>query len=233
MTTQPATFAPCRLLLVDDHPALTRGLAALFAQEPDLAVGGQFGNGTDLLAFLEAHPAPAAEVLLLDLHLPPPLDGLGLLPRLRRGWPALRVLVFSSAVSGALVAQVRAAGAHGFLNKAVDADELLAAIRAVAAGEVVFPAVAPRLVPAVAALGALPGAPAAAAEAISLIRVQQLTAREREIIGLVREGCTTRAIAARLSLSAFTVSTHRRNLLQKLGLHRPVDLVRFALSHGL
>ena len=229
--------APCRLLLVDDHPALTQGLAALFAQEPDLVVAGQFGSSPELLAFLEARPAPAADVLLLDLHLPPPLDGLQLLPQLRRGWPALRVLVFSSAVSGALVAQVAAAGAHGFLNKAVEADELLAAIRAVAAGQRVFPGAAPRPAyggnAAVAHPAGTAGPGAATATAAVLLQLQRLTAREREIIGLVREGCSTRVMAARLSLSEYTVKTHRRNLLQKLGLHGVAELIRFALDHGL
>lgn len=212
--------ARCRILLVDDHPALTHGLAALFAQEPDLAVAGRLGSGAALLAFLETQPAPAADLLLLDLYLPPPLDGLALLPCLRRTWPALRVLVFSSAASPELVAQVQAAGASGFLDKAAEADELLAAVRAVYAGERVFPG----------RRALVPPLPAAAA---ALLQLQQLTAREREIIGLVREGCSTRTIAARLALSEFTVSTHRRNLLQKLGLHQPLELVRFALDHGL
>ncbi len=210
----------CRILLLDDHPALNQGLRTLFDQEPDLSVVATFAAGPALLAFLNAQPAPAADVLLLDLHLPPPLDGLALLPHLRHTWPALRVLVFSSATSPELVAQAAAAGASGFLNKSAEADELLAAIRTVYAGGQVF---SERQAPAL---------PSSAAATI-LLQLRQLTTREREIIGLVREGCSTRTIAARLSLSEFTVSTHRRNLLQKLGLHRPLELVRFALDHGL
>jgi len=212
----------CRLLLVDDHPALTRGLAALFSQEPDLVVNGQFATGRDLLAFLEGAPALPADVLLLDLHLPPPHDGLDLLPRLRRQWPALRVLVFSSATSPVLVAQSLAAGAQGFLDKSADATDLLAAIRAVHAGAQVLP---PRPGP----RAAVP--PQAVAEA--LLRRHQLSAREREIIGLVCEGLSSRAIAARLSLAEVTVATHRRNLMQKLGLHGVAELMRFAQEHGL
>ncbi len=212
---------PCRLILVDDHPALTRGLAALFSQELDLVVNGQFSTGGALLAFLEGGPAAPADVLLLDLHLPPPHDGLALLPHLRRQWPALRVLVFSSATSPGLVAQVAEAGAHGFLDKSADAADLLAAIRAVHAGERVFPPrPGPRAAP-----------PHSAADA--LLRRHQLSAREREIIGLVREGLSTRAIAARLSLAEVTVSTHRRNLMQKLGVHGLAELVRFAHEYGL
>ncbi|WP_380266701.1 LuxR C-terminal-related transcriptional regulator [Hymenobacter caeli] len=201
---------------MDDHPALTRGLAALFGQEPDLAVVGQFASGAALLAQV---PAPPADVLLLALHLPPPHDGLALLPRLRRGWPALRVLVFSSATSPGLVAQVAAAGAQGFLDKSAEADALLAAIRAVHAGQVVFPAhLRPR---------------ASGPAADVLLRLHQLSAREREMAGLVREGLSTRVIADRLSLAEFTVSTHRRNLMQKLGVHGLAELVHSANEYGL
>ncbi len=216
---------PCRLLLVDDHPALTRGLAALFSQEPDLEVAGQLASGEALLAYLEAGPTPPPSLLLLDLHLPPPHDGLSLLPGLRRRWPALRVLVFSSATSPVLAA----AGAHGFLDKSAEADALLAAIRAVHTGQLVFPARGRGRLPGPAALPPAPGQTAAEA----LLRLRQLSAREREIVGLVREGLPTRAIAARLSLAELTVSTHRRNLMQKLGVHGLAELVRFAHEHGL
>lgn len=214
------------IALVDDHPALMQGLARMLGQEPDLHVCGQFTTGVALLAYLEGAPVPPPDLLLLDLHLPPPLDGLGLLPRLRRQWPGLRVLVFSSAASPALVGQVATAGAHGFLDKAAEADDLLAAIRAVCAGQLVFPArPRPAHPPAVAS-------PAAAAAEV-LLQVARLSEREREVIGLVRQGLSTRAIAARLGIAELTVSTHRRNVLQKLGLHSPTELLRFAHEHGL
>ena len=223
---------PCRLLLLDDHPALTRGLAALLAQEPDLRVQAELLHGQALLELLAAGPAPPADLLLLDLHLPPPHDGLSLLPQLRRQWPALRVLVFSSAASPTLIAQVAAAGAHGFLDKSAEAGVLLAAIRAVHGGQLVFPArtrLRASLLP-----GAVPAAPGPAeAGADVLLRLRQLSGREREIIGLVRQGLPTRAIAERLCLSELTVSTHRRNLMHKLGVHGVAELLRFAHEHGL
>ncbi|MDO7884229.1 LuxR C-terminal-related transcriptional regulator [Hymenobacter cheonanensis] len=223
---------PCRLLLLDDHPTLTRGLAALLGQEPDLEVTGLFATGEALLSFLAATPPPAADLVLLDLYLPPPLDGLTLLPRLRRGWPALRVLVFSSAASPVLVSQVAAAGAHGFLDKSAEAGALLAAIRAVHTGQLVFPArVRARPLPG-APLTQPPDRNPANLAADALLRLHQLSAREREIIGLVREGLSTRAIAERLSLAELTVSTHRRNLMHKLGVHSVAELVRFAHEHG-
>jgi len=219
---------PCRLLLVDDHPALTRGVAALINQEPDLEVSGQFANGTDLLAYLESTPLPLPDVLVLDLHLPPPHDGLSLLAQLRRRWPAVRVLVFSSASSPVLVSQVAAAGAQGFLDKSAEASALLDAIRAVHEGQHVFPA---RQRPQHAEEQELSEPSRIAAEV--LLRVRQLSEREREVIALVREGLSTRNIAARLALSEFTVSTHRRNVMQKLGVTGMAELVRFAHEHGL
>jgi DNA-binding NarL/FixJ family response regulator len=217
---------PCRLLLVDDHPVLTRGLATLLSQEPDFVVSGQFASGDALLKFLEAAPTLPADVLLLDLRLPPPHDGLSLLPRLRRQWPALKVLVFSSATSPTLVSQVAAAGAHGFLDKAVEASALLAAIRAVYTEQLVFPARLRVRPPA-----AYPAAEPQAADV--LLRLHQLSVREREIVGLIREGLSTREIATRLSLAEFTVGTHRRNIMQKLEVHGVAMLVRFAHEHGL
>ncbi|RZK52852.1 MAG: response regulator transcription factor [Hymenobacter sp.] len=126
-----------------------------------------------------------------------------------------------------------AAGAQGFVDKSAEAATLLAAIRAVHTGQLVFPG-RPRPLPGAAApgvssAGSLPGAIAAEA----LLRLRQLSAREREIIGLVRAGHSTRAIAGRLGLAELTVSTHRRNLMHKLGLHGVADLVRFAHEHGL
>lgn len=227
----------CRLLLVDDHPTLTQGLAGLLNQEPDLLVVAQLGSGEALLRFLTTTPPPAADLLLLDLYLPPPLDGLTLLPRLRREWPGLRVLVFSSAASPLLVSQVAAAGAHGFVDKSAEASALLAAIRAVHTGQLVFPGrLRARPLPGSAAATLAPPAPGSLPGELAadgLLRLRQLSAREREIIGLVRAGCSTRTIAEQLGLAEMTVSTHRRNLLRKLGLHGIADLIRFAIEHGL
>jgi DNA-binding NarL/FixJ family response regulator len=222
-------MSDCRLLLVDDHPALTRGLAALLGQEPDLEVVGLCASGHELLRLLDTTPELAPDLLLLDLHLPPPHDGLSLLPHLRRAWPALRVLVFSSAVSPTLVAQVAQAGAHGFVDKSVESDILLDAIRAVHAGQLVFP---PKLRAQLAAPAALVRAPSTEA-AEDLLRLRLLSAREREIIGLIREGLSTREIAARLSLAELTVGTHRRNIMHKLAVHGVAGLVRFAHEYGL
>jgi DNA-binding NarL/FixJ family response regulator len=212
---------PYRLLIVDDHQMLTQSLAALFAGEPDLQVVGQLATGAALLAWLPRPPAvPPVDVLLLDLNLPPP-DGFTLLPQLRQQWPSMRVLVFSTLATLEVLTRVEAAGAHGFVPKSADAGQLLAAIRAVASGRRVFPEL-PRAAP----------PPPSTSEA-ALLKLHRLSTREREIIRLITEGLTTRDIATRLSLSEFTVGTHRRNILHKLELHNAAALTQFAHDHNL
>ncbi|UOG74183.1 response regulator transcription factor [Hymenobacter tibetensis] len=208
---------PCRLLILDDHLMLTQSLARLLAEQSDLRVLGQFGSGNALLAWLHAASEAPADVLLLDLHLPPP-DGLTLLPLLRRQWPSLRVLVFSTAATPELMKNLEAAGASGFVPKSADAAELLTAIRVVHAGKRMFPQVWQSVAQPLD--GVLPP-------------LHHLSPREREIVGLVRAGLTTREMADRLSLSEFTVSTHRRNIMHKLKLHNVAALVQFAHEHGL
>ncbi|MCB2407146.1 response regulator [Hymenobacter lucidus] len=213
--------APCRLLIVDDHLMLTQSLALLLTEHPDIAVVAQLASGEALVSWLDNAPLPLpADVLLLDLHLPG-TDGLTLLPVLLQKWPRLRVLVFSTATGPELIERVAAAGAHGYLPKSADADRLLAAIRSVYAGEKVFPLLPRRP----------SSAPAATTE--PLLRLHRLSGREREIVGLIRAGLTTREIAERLSLSEFTVGTHRRNIMHKLELPNMAALLQFAFDYGL
>lgn len=211
----------CRLLIIDDHQMLTQSLAALLAAEDDLCVVGQLASGAALLAWLPAPPTPPlADVLLLDLHLPPP-DGFALLPMLRQQWPGLRVIVFSTLATPEVLARVEAAGAWGFVPKSADAGQLLATIRSVCQGEKTFPRRLPTALP----------TPSPDSEA--LLRMQRLSPREREIIRLICEGLTTRDMAAQLSLSEFTVGTHRRNILHKLELHNVAALTQFARDNIL
>ncbi|UOQ53264.1 response regulator [Hymenobacter cellulosivorans] len=212
---------PCRLLIVDDHLMLTQSLALLLTGQPDMQVVGQLASGTALLEWLAQIPAatPPADVVLLDLHLPGP-DGLTLLPTLQQ-YPQLRVLVFSTAASPELIERVAAAGAQGFVAKSADAEHLLEAIRSVHAGQKVFPP------------GSRRAAPASGEATEPLLRLHRLSSREREIVGLIRTGLTTRDIADRLSLSEFTVGTHRRNIMHKLELPNMAALLQFAFDHGL
>jgi len=197
---------------------LTQSLARLLSEQTDLQVLGEFGTGNDLLAWLANAGTSPADVLLLDLHLPAP-DGLTLLPHLRRQWPELRVLVFSTAATPELLGRLAAAGASGFVPKSADANQLFHAIRAVHAGQLAFPKCGEGTAP----------PPTDPLEE----QMQRLSPREKEIVGLVRAGLTTREMAEQLYLSEFTVSTHRRNIMHKLKLHNVAALVQFAHEKGL
>lgn len=120
----------------------------------------------------------------------------------------------------ALVEQIEAAGAHGFVPKTAEFEELLAALRTVAEGRRVFPP--SRRLP-----------PEGAAAETALLRIRTLSRREREIAGLICAGQQAKTIAESLELSAHTVDTHRKNLLHKLGLKSVVELVRFSAEHQL
>lgn len=222
----------CRLLLVDDHPALSRGLARLLSQEPDLEIVNHFATGKALLAFLAAAPE-AANLLLLDPHLPQPHHGVELLAQLRHEWPELRILIFVRAATPVLMTQMAAAGAQGFLHKSAEMATLLSAIRAVHLGQWVFPA--SRRKQGTARSSTATPEPVAAPEMPLevLLRLRQLSGRERQVISLVREGLSTRAIARRLALAELTVSTHRRNLMHKLQVHGVAELMRLAHDCGL
>ena len=200
---------------------LTQSLAALLEGESDLQVVGQLSSGAALLAWLPVPPTPApADVLLLDLHLPPP-DGLTLLPQLRQHWPSLRVLVFSTLATPEIMTIVEQAGAWGFVPKSADASQLLDVIRTLCAGKKSFPKL----------LRPAPITPSS--DPTNLLKLHRLSVREREIVRLICEGLTTRDMADQLSLSEFTVGTHRRNILHKLELHNVAALTQFARDHGL
>ncbi|GAB2479084.1 DNA-binding response regulator [Hymenobacter qilianensis] len=201
---------------------LMQSLTLLLNEQPDLMVVGQLRSGTDLLAWLSVAATPPADVLLLDLHLPPP-DGLTLLPQLRQQWPQLKILILSTAAAGTeLIDRIATAGARGFVSKSADAEILLTAIRAIQRGELAFP---PRLQQATLLTVGATAEPS--------LRLQRLSKREREIVRLIRTGLTSRVIADQLSLSELTVATHRRNIMYKLELQNLASLVQFAIDHGL
>lgn len=208
-----------RLFLVDDHAVLRHGLRALFQQEASMQVVGEAENGAQLLAQL---PAAPCDVVLLDLHMPE-LDGLATTQRLRAEHPEVRVLVLSMVDNERAIGQVLAAGALGYVLKNASHDEILTAVRMVAAGR-------PFLC---SELGlsmlekVLTGAPEAPAKPAS-----GLTAREQEILLLVANGLTTAQIADKLFTSPRTIESHRQNIMEKTGAKNTAALIRTAASRG-
>jgi two-component system, NarL family, invasion response regulator UvrY len=200
-----------RLALAEDHTIVRWALREALGQADDIEIVGEAGTAAETLAMIEsARP----DVLLLDLSLPD-RSGFEVLNELRVAETAPLVVVLTWHTEASFAARAIAAGAHGYINKSVAPEQLLAAIRAVSRGEQVIPPGIEEL------LTAGEGNPASA-----------LTARELQVMEMLARGLTNREIAENLEISIKTVDTHRGHVLKKLGLRNNSELTRFAVKHG-
>jgi DNA-binding NarL/FixJ family response regulator len=207
-----------RVLVVDDHPVVREGLRSFLGSRDGLEVVGEAG---DVDAAVTAAEALRPDVVLLDLVLPGG-GGVAALPGLLAVSPTPRVIVLTSfGGDDQALAAVRA-GASGWLGKDIPPSELESAIRTVhRGGSVLDPAVAGRVLGEVAS-------PSGQADGLD-----QLTAREREVLALLGEGLSNRDLAARLFVAEKTVKTHVSAVLSKLHLSDRTQAALFAVRHGL
>ncbi|HEY3074171.1 MAG TPA: response regulator transcription factor [Burkholderiales bacterium] len=201
-----------RVLLADDHKIVRDGLKRILAATPDLQVAGEAGDGDELLRLVKSSDC---EVAVVDLSMPG-LSGIALVKRLKSEKPKLRILVLSMHGEQQYAARVLKAGASGYLNKDSAAEQLVGAIRKIAAG----------------------GVHIGEAAAASLVAAEKspheaLSDREFEVLRLLVEGLGPTEIGERLHLSVKTVSTHKTRILEKLKLGSTAELVRYALEHKL
>jgi DNA-binding NarL/FixJ family response regulator len=212
---------PIRVLLVDDHVVVRRGLRAFVETEPELAVIGEAADGLQALELLQQWHTlgePLPDVVLMDLRMPR-MDGTEATERIVHGYPGVHVVVLTSFGEVERVHTALAAGAAGYLLKDAEPGEVASAIRAAASGEVhLDSAVAGQLVRRISA---------------PRIGLTALTAREREILALVAEGHPNRKIAERLVISERTARTHVSNVLSKLQLSSRTQAALFAIREGL
>ncbi len=210
-----------RVLVVDDHTIVREGVHILLEAQSDIEVVGEAADGQEaLVRARELQP----EIALVDIAMPG-LNGLELTRALKRDWPQIHVIILTMYESDEYFFQVLDAGASGYVLKKAASADLVAAIRAVHAGDVfLYPSVARRLV------------------SDYLARVKSgeeqnsydgLTPREREVLKLIAEGHTNQAIADKLVISPSTVQTHRTRIMQRLNLHNRVELIQYAVRKGL
>ena len=214
-----------RILLVDDHAMVRRGMRDFLELHPDLEVVGEAADGSAALALVEElHP----DVVVMDL-LMPLVDGIEATRRIKASAPEVEVVALTSFVEESRVVAAIEAGAAGFLLKDAEADDLAAAIRAAAAGEV-------HLDPAAAVIVARRlrvGRPGAVDGDDPSQRLLGLTARERDVLDGVARGLSNRAIAAELGITERTARTHVSNILAKLALSSRTQAALLAAEHGI
>lgn len=211
---------PLRILLVDDHPVVRKGLRALLASVPDMMVVGEATTGEEAVA-QAADLQP--DIILMDLHMPG-LNGIEATRRIVQTDPHIGILVLTMLEDDASVFAAMRAGARGYLLKGADQADVLRAIAAAAHGEAIFsPPIAQRLMQYFANMQPL--LPQAA--------FPNLTEREREILGLIALGKSNAEIAEDLVLSPKTVSNHVSNIFSKLQVVDRAQAVLRARQAGL
>lgn len=221
-TEETVEDSPIRVMLVDDHGVVRRGMQAYLAMLDDMQVVGEAADGRQALEELgqleEGGTLP--DVVLMDLVMPN-MDGIAATSAIKERWPAVEVVALTSFIEEEKVQAALQAGAAGYLLKDAEADEVARAIRAAHRGEVhLDPAVAKRLM-----------------ESLRTTKAQEmvepLTDREREVLVLVARGETNKAIGRQLGISERTARTHVSNILGKLGLASRTQAALYAVREGL
>ncbi len=201
-----------RLLIVDDHAMVRKGLATFLKASADLELVGEAGNGTDALRLCaEVHP----DVVLMDLMMPE-MSGIETIQAIRKNYPDVRIIALTSFEEEQLVRAALRAGATSYLLKNISADRLAEAIRTTWTG---LPILAPEVTDVFLDKSSDP--------------YPELTQREREVLGLVVEGLSNEEIAERLVVSASTIKNHVSSILAKLGVTSRAKAVNLALKHNL
>jgi DNA-binding NarL/FixJ family response regulator len=214
-----AETPPIRVLLADDHALVRAGIRSLLQGLDGIEVVGEAGDGHETLR-LAAKLRP--DIVLLDIGMPG-LNGLQVAARLAKLDGAIRIVIVSMHTFEEYVTLALRAGCAGYLIKGSAATELEIAVRAVARGETYLsPAVSKQLV------GDYIRRTSRAPDSL-----EALTPRQREILQLVAEGYTSKAIAQRLGLSYRTVESHRSQIMERLGVHDLAGLVKYAVRIGL
>jgi DNA-binding NarL/FixJ family response regulator len=216
--TEPA--AAIRVVLVDDHPVVRRGLRALLESLDDVAVVGEAADGAAAVREAQlTHP----DVVLMDVQMPG-MDGIEATRRIRAACPDVPVLILTMYDDDATVFTAMQAGARGYLLKGAEQEEIARALRAVVAGEAIFgPGVAARV------LGFFGDASASVQEPA----FPELTERERQILDQLAAGQRTAAIAGGLHLSPKTVSNHLTTIFAKLQVASRAEAIIVARERGL
>jgi NarL family two-component system response regulator LiaR len=206
---------PIRVMLVDDHAMVRRGLATFLKVFDDLMLAGEAENGADAVQ-LCAEVLP--DVILMDMVMPG-MDGVSATRAIRQQFPMVQVIALTSFKEGELIKNALEAGAVGYLLKDISADELAQAIRAAYSGH---PTLSPEATQVLVQMVNQPPAPGL-----------DLTEREREVLSLMIEGSSNSQIALKLRVTSSTIKSHVSNILSKLGVSSRTEAVTVALRNHI
>jgi DNA-binding NarL/FixJ family response regulator len=210
---------PLRVVLADDHALVRAGIRALLEKLPGIEVVGEADNGRQALELIKK---TSPNLILLDISMAE-LGGLEALPRIVRDFPGVKVLILSGHANEEYVLRALRCGATGYMLKEAAAEELGLAIKAVAQDKTYLsPSVSRTVVESYLQRAAGEEGP-----------IEQLTARQREVLQLIAEGKNTKEIASTLEVSVKTVEAHRLQLMARLDIHDVPGLVRYAIRSGL
>jgi DNA-binding NarL/FixJ family response regulator len=207
-----------RVLIVDDHEIVRRGIRALLEASSAVDIAGEAANGREAIQQVRKLKP---DVVLLDIAMPD-LNGLETIPKILKVQPKTRILVLTMDDSGKTASDAIAAGAGGLVLKSDAPDDLLRAIEIVSKGE---PFISPRVTKMI--LGTLARNPTTEAPA------GELTPRENEVLRLLAEGLSSKEAAAVLEISPRTVDAHRATIMHKLNLHSLSELIHFAIRNKI
>lgn len=204
------------IIIADDHTLFIDGLKQLLKDEKDMKVADIANNGNELLQIIGKQ---TADVILMDINMPG-LNGLDTAKYVKQGFPLSKIIMLSTYNDDHLVEKAKSLGVNGYLLKTVNKNELLQTIRLVHSGQACFPYRQP------AVKNEFDGKD-------NFLKKFNLTKREMEILQLLKHNLTNQQIAEKFFLSIYTVETHRKNLMHKLGLHSPSALTRFIIEENI
>ncbi|MCW5555033.1 MAG: response regulator transcription factor [Verrucomicrobiae bacterium] len=220
-TTKKKTTAvvqKTKILIVDDHPVVRKGLWSCLSSKPDLQIVGEACDGNEAIRKVqELQP----DVVLMDVQMPQ-MDGLQVTEALRKATPKVKVLILSMQSNRESVLRIIKAGARGYVLKDAPTEELMRAIEAVNSGEAFFSPHVAQIALNQYVSETDKGSPLA-----------KLSEREREVLGLIAEGKSNKEIAMHLGIGVRTIETHRERIMRKLNIHSIAGLTKFAIANGI
>jgi two-component system response regulator NreC len=220
---------PIKLMLVDDHDVIRTGLRSFLETQPGFQVIAEANNGRQAL---EKAREIQPDIVLMDITMPD-MDGMEATLQLKKLYPDCQILVLTVHADKQYFMKMLSVGASGYLTKQAAADELVAAIQAVAAGHVYLqPALARWLLEDYQQLAKTVTLPTHE-EDKHAVTLDILSERERQVLELVGEGLNNHDIGKNLALSPKTIARHRERIMKKLNFHSRTELVKFAIRTGL